>query len=94
MLPNWHLLVLVFRSTGHCSHVIGLVKTLQGFKLHDIKNVPQHLSCTSMPQQWHVPRGEKITPVPINHVVIAKARETRKRKPILCQEKKQNKVSQ
>ncbi|XP_060589407.1 uncharacterized protein LOC132744663 [Ruditapes philippinarum] len=71
--------------TGHCSHIIGLVKTLQGLKLHNISNVPDQLSCTSVPQQWHVPRGEKIEPVPLNHVVVAKACETRKRKPVLCQ---------
>ncbi|XP_078000273.1 uncharacterized protein LOC144452932 isoform X1 [Glandiceps talaboti] len=72
--------------SGHCSHVIGLIKSLQGLKLHNFTNVPAQLSCTSIPQQWHVPRGPKIKPVPINHVVVARPTiETRKRRPIVCQ---------
>ncbi|XP_052250871.1 uncharacterized protein LOC127858042 isoform X2 [Dreissena polymorpha] len=77
-----HLIRLL---TGHCSHIIGLLKTLQEFKLHNISAVPSQHRCTRVPQQWHVPRGEKIKPVPINHVVVARARETRKRKPVMCQ---------
>ncbi|XP_069141863.1 uncharacterized protein [Argopecten irradians] len=67
-----------------CSHIVGLLKTLQGLKLHNYTSVPQHQSCTSVPQQWNVPRGPKIKPVPINHVVVARPLESRKRKPIIC----------
>ncbi|XP_062585063.1 uncharacterized protein LOC134255349 [Saccostrea cucullata] len=69
---------------GHCSHIVGLLKTLQGLKLHNFKNAPDHQSCTSLPQQWHVPRGTKIKPVPLNHVVVARPKEKRKRKPVIC----------
>uniref|UniRef100_A0A8W8MB74 SWIM-type domain-containing protein n=1 Tax=Magallana gigas TaxID=29159 RepID=A0A8W8MB74_MAGGI len=70
---------------GHCSHIVGLIKSLQGFKLHNFSNVPEQQSCTSIPQQWHVPRGSKIKPVPINHLVVARPTESRKRKPVTCQ---------
>ena len=73
------------RLAGRCSHVIGLIKSLQGLKLHNFSHVPDQLSCTSLPQQWHIPRGDRIEPVPINHVVVARPKETRKRKPTLCQ---------
>ena len=50
------------------------------------REVPEQLSCTSVPQQWHVPRGNTIAPTPINHVVVARATEgIRSRKPVLCQ---------
>ena len=72
------------RLDGHCSHIVGLLKTLQGLKLHNYTNAPDQHSCTSVPQQWHVPRGSKIRPVPLNHVVVAQPRENRKRKPVIC----------
>ncbi len=58
---------------------------LQGLKLHNFARIPDHQSCTSIPQQWDVPRGVKITPVPLNHLVVARPQENRKRKPVLCQ---------
>ncbi|XP_062593963.1 ficolin-1-like [Saccostrea cucullata] len=64
---------------------VGLIKSLQGFKLHNFSNVPEQQSCTSIPQQWHVPRGSKIKPIPINHLVVARPTESRKRKPVTCQ---------
>ncbi|XP_070548024.1 uncharacterized protein [Ptychodera flava] len=71
--------------SGHCSHVIGLLKSLQGLKLHNFTSVPTQLSCTSIPQQWHVPRGPKIKPVPLNHVVVARqVAQSRRRRPIVC----------
>ena len=75
---------LFFRMSGHCSHVVGLLKSLQGLKLHNFTHVPDEQSCTSIPQQWHLPRGEKIKPVPVNHVVVARPVENRKRRPVLC----------
>lgn len=68
-----------------CSHIIGLIKSLQGFKLHNFLNVPKQQSCTSILQQWHAPRGSKIYPVPINQLVVARPTEFRKRKPVTCQ---------
>uniref|UniRef100_A0A8W8M6K4 SWIM-type domain-containing protein n=1 Tax=Magallana gigas TaxID=29159 RepID=A0A8W8M6K4_MAGGI len=77
--------IFSYSLNGHCSHIVGLIKSLQGFKLHNFSNVPEQQSCTSIPQQWHVPRGSKIKPVPINHLVVARPTESRKRKPVTCQ---------
>ncbi|XP_051553740.1 uncharacterized protein LOC127440828 isoform X2 [Myxocyprinus asiaticus] len=40
------------------------------------------LSSTSLPQQWHKPRGRQITPLPVTAVVVVKAKT--KRKLIFC----------
>lgn len=55
---------------------------MQGCKLH---NVEEQQSCASIPQQWHVSRGSKINPVPINQLVVARRMEFGKRKPVTCQ---------
>lgn len=70
---------------GQFFHIIGLVKSLLGFKLHNFLNVPEKKSCTSIPQHWHVPMGSKISPVPTYHFVVARLTEFRKRKPVTCQ---------
>lgn len=50
-------------------------------KLQGLKDVPSDVACTSMPQAWHVPRGEKIEPVAVNEIVAAKPRLERARDP-------------
>jgi hypothetical protein len=48
------------------------------------KQVPAMLSCTSLPQQWDKPRGERIEPEPVSTMIIAKPSNTdRKRKPVI-----------
>ncbi|XP_041371961.1 uncharacterized protein LOC121385365 [Gigantopelta aegis] len=79
--------------SGHCSHIIGLLKTLQGFKLHNLTSVPEQQSCTSIPRQWGHLRGMKIKPIPMSHVVVERpTAEVRKRKPVLCQLNTQKKL--
>lgn len=43
----------------------------------------EEIPSTSLPQQWHKPRGKKITGQPVSKVVVAKAKINRKRKPIM-----------
>ncbi|XP_035985120.1 uncharacterized protein LOC118558687 [Fundulus heteroclitus] len=71
---------------GHCSHIIGLLKTLQYFKLQSFSSIPDRLSCTSMPQAWGAQsaRGLRIEPVPINHLTLARNVTHRKRRPKEC----------
>jgi hypothetical protein len=59
------------------------LKTLQAYKVSGAKELPEPESCTSIPQQWHVPRGKKILPIPTIRAVAAKPRLGRKRKPVL-----------
>ena len=51
------------------------------------KEIPSDLSCTSLPQKWHKPRGDKITPEPVMKISFAKAttdRTRRQRDPVFC----------
>ncbi len=55
---------------------MGLINTLDMMKAQEESPVK---ACTSLPQQWHKPRGAKIKAVPISTVVVAKAKKDRKR---------------
>lgn len=51
------------------------------------KEIPSDKSCTSLPQAWHKPRGDKITLEPAMKVTFAKAstdKQQRKRDPVFC----------
>lgn len=74
------------RVSGKCSHIVGLTKCIQQFKVLGLKDVPTEQSCTSLPQQWNIPRGNKIQPVSINEVLVVKAKETHKKVPVLPKE--------
>ncbi|KAK0139997.1 hypothetical protein N1851_023104 [Merluccius polli] len=67
----------VLAQQGYCSHVVGLVYALDLAITKARDAEPCTSSCTSLPQQWHKPRGNKIRAVPISTVVVAKATENR-----------------
>lgn len=49
-----------------------------------MNEVPAELPCTSLPQQWHKPRGSKIQPEPVSTMVFSKPKPTpRKKKPVI-----------
>lgn len=79
----WNICSYNFRLGGKCSHIVGLIKSIQQLKLLGLTDVPSEQSCTSLPQTWHIPRGNKIKPVPLSQVVVVKAKENRKRAPIV-----------
>jgi len=61
--------------------------TLSHFQQLGLKEVPTDASVTSLPQQWHKPRGRKIQPESVTDLVLAKPTKTiRKRKPVFHQE--------
>ncbi|KAK0151329.1 hypothetical protein N1851_007528 [Merluccius polli] len=68
-------------SPGYCSHVVGLMYTLD---LERARNPRKDESSTSQPQQWHRARGKKISGQPVFNLVVAKAKVSRKRKPVVC----------
>lgn len=53
-----------------------------------MKEIPADQTCTSLPQQWHKPRGAKILPEPVMKCTFANSTtdrlEKRKREPVLC----------
>ncbi|XP_052704544.1 uncharacterized protein LOC128180458 [Crassostrea angulata] len=69
--------------SGTCSHSIGMLYTLIHYKNLGMTEVPSALACTSMPKQWHKPRGSKISLEPLSAMVFSKPKQTpRKKRPI------------
>lgn len=71
---------------GSLAHIFGLVKCIQQFKLLGLKEVPAEQACTSPPQQWNIPRGNKIKPASVNQITVVKSKEIHKKVPILPKE--------
>ncbi|KAL4225003.1 hypothetical protein ACF0H5_015698 [Mactra antiquata] len=69
--------------SGECAHVLAVIMTVTDWVLEGFKEVPAQPACTSLPQQWDKPRGQKILPEPVSTMVIAKPGNLkRKRKPL------------
>ena len=47
-------------TSGSCGHIAGLLYTLAHMKTTGMKAVPTDVAKTSLPQTWHVPRGERL----------------------------------
>lgn len=71
-------------APGYCSHIVGLFNTLDLMQVKDSGTPLEPQASTSLPQQWHKPRGTKLKPVPVSSACAAKAKVTRKRKPVDC----------
>ncbi|KAK3737281.1 hypothetical protein QZH41_019808, partial [Actinostola sp. cb2023] len=74
-------------ETVHILWVYNLIH----YQQQGLKEVPAALSCTSLPQQWHKPRGSKIKPRSVVNMILAKAKASgkRKRKPVVTKTTKQ-----
>ena len=57
---------------GFCNHAIGLMYLISHYYITKAKVIPDDLACTSLPQQWHKPRGKKISSRPLMDVVFKK----------------------
>lgn len=60
----------VIGKSGHCGHVIGLLYLLAHMKSPKFRSIPSDVLKTSIPQTWHVPRGERISGSAANNVVV------------------------
>ena len=70
--------------SGSCSHVVGLIFTLQHWLLLGLQDIPAEVTCTSLPQQWNIPRGKRIASEPIcNIIVMNPKQEIRKKRPVM-----------
>lgn len=72
--------IFFFSASGSCSHIFGLLMVLQHWILMGFKAVPDNLTCTSLPQQWSVPRGSKIESAAAPQICIIKQQPDRKLK--------------
>ena len=78
----------LFRVGGHCDHIFALLYLLNHWTMLGITDIPADLTCTSIAQEWHKPRGDSITPEPIMKCTFVKSgvEGNRKRKldPVSC----------
>lgn len=51
-----------------CNHLMGVLRTLSLLQSKGFSQAPQQLSCTDLPQQWRVPRGDHIRGTSIQSV--------------------------
>lgn len=56
---------------GCCGHIIGLLYQLAEYKTLGLTSVPDPVPCTSVPQQWHKARGEKIGSVRVEGMLLS-----------------------
>ena len=59
-------------SLGFCNHAVGLMYLVSHYYLTKTKSIPDDLVCTSLPQQWHKPRGKSISSEPLMGMVFKK----------------------
>ena len=45
------------RTSGFCGHIVGLLYSLAHKKACHLKSVQNDIAKTSLPQTWHIPRG-------------------------------------
>lgn len=70
---------------GTCAHIVALVYQLAHYKTLKMTSVPDVVSKTSCPQQWHVPpQTHVITPRSLTDVKFVKPKPTRDLKSEQC----------
>ncbi|CAC5419575.1 DHRS11 [Mytilus coruscus] len=55
---------------GTCGHVTGLLYSLAHMKTCNYKSIPSDVLKTSLPQSWHMPRGEKVKGNTADDVIV------------------------
>ena len=68
--------------------MFGLLYLLNHWCMLGIKEIPANKTCTSVPQEWHNPRGNSIEPEPVMKCSFSKASSDkdgkRKLHPVTC----------
>lgn len=77
-----------YSAGGHCHHIIAFLFLLNHWCQLNLKEIPADKTCTSLPQSWSVPRGDKIAPEPVMKCTFAQAKTDqlgkRIRNPTAC----------
>lgn len=51
--------VLLAQQDLNCGHIVVLLYSLAHMEVSNLKAIPTDVAKTSLPQTWHIPRGEK-----------------------------------
>ena len=85
---KYNLFLISGRAGGHCHHMFALLYLLTHWSLLNLGEIPADKTCTSLPQAWSVPRGDRIEPEPVMKCSYAQAATDqvgkRKRPPVSC----------
>ncbi|XP_048257436.1 uncharacterized protein LOC124116966 [Haliotis rufescens] len=53
-----------------CGHITGTLYLVAHYKLCGVRSIPQDVAKTSLPQTWHIPRGDKIRGMSVQEVEV------------------------
>ena len=67
------LFLISGRAGGHCHHMFALLYPLTHWSLLNLGEIPADKTCSSLPQAWSVPRGDRIEPEPVMKCSYAQA---------------------
>ena len=56
---------------GYCNHVMGLLFEIADYSLHNLKEIPTEVACTSRMRQWGIP-GKSKSQAPVRSTTIQK----------------------
>lgn len=60
------------REVGACNHIVARFYLIHYRSSAKQTEIPADLSSTSMAQEWHVPKGDKVEPAPVMKLSFAK----------------------
>lgn len=63
---------------------MGLFHLINHLRCSGLTDIPTEISCTSLQQQWHKPRGKRIEPEQVMNMVCPKPKRKRKKPPPVC----------
>ena len=58
-------------SSGACGHITGALYQIANYKQLGKKALPEDIASTSLPQTWHLPRGQKITGTAVQDMQVS-----------------------
>ena len=67
------LFLISGRAGGHRHYMFALLYLLTHWSLLNLGEIPADKTCTSLPQAWSVPRGDRIEPEPVMKCSCAQA---------------------
>ena len=59
-------------ESGFCNHVMTILFQLADFSLHQVKDIPEEIACTSTSRQWGVPSDACKFPKPVMEISVQK----------------------
>ncbi|XP_025079814.1 uncharacterized protein LOC112555598 [Pomacea canaliculata] len=80
-------------QSGHCGHIVGLLYQLAHFKITGANYIPEDAAKTSLPQTWHIPRGEKIRGEAVDEIKIHSFKSDKKSDRSICSTYRYNPLS-